>query len=409
MACQLTLHPPLLPALPRQVDCVTSRAGYTSYGCNGGNSLDVMRYVKAFRATTEADYAYTAMRGTTCLEPNTSAVAPGSMSVAGYKVVTRSRAGIQAAVASGGPVMVYFSVQPSFLSYSGGVYPASSCNGTAVNHAMVGAGRGTEWERGGPAARPPGFVGAGPVSVCDVPACFFGGRLCYYTQHHTHWPEVESPSSPPSLLRSSLWATISAHPSPTGLCATAGAANGALRAGERKAVCMPHGQPQRSTVCVPWTTVCPALQACPAAAALLSSPSRRDACICRSPKPHCCTTPPHSAPQVHVCGGHRHLGWHVRHSFRPHPGQQGAGDAAGCVAGDVHRLSPPAMRLTSLGHFNAAASHDMTGSFQCGLHPMLDGHFSPSHCCRQPPPGPCNMGIHVGSCPLTTTPSAIRW
>ena len=62
----------------------------------------------------------------------------------GYKVLTKDRATIQAAVASGGPVIIYFSVQSSFYRYSGGIYPASSCSGTAVNHAMVRAGGGSE-------------------------------------------------------------------------------------------------------------------------------------------------------------------------------------------------------------------------------------------------------------------------
>ncbi len=100
----------------------------------------MLRYVKAFRATTEADYAYTGKTGTTCLEPSTSAAAPGSIAVGGYKVLAKDRASIQAAVASGGPVIIYFSVQSSFYRYSGGIYPASSCTGTAVNHAMVRAG-----------------------------------------------------------------------------------------------------------------------------------------------------------------------------------------------------------------------------------------------------------------------------
>ena len=59
-------------------------------------------------------------------------------------MLTKDRATIQAAVASGGPVIIYFSVQSSFYRYSGGIYPASSCSGTAVNHAMVRAGRGSE-------------------------------------------------------------------------------------------------------------------------------------------------------------------------------------------------------------------------------------------------------------------------
>ncbi len=107
-----------------------------------------MRYVKAFRATTEADYAYVGKTGTTCLEPSTSAVAPGSITVGGYKVLTKDRATIQAAVASGGPVIIYFSVQSSFYRYSGGIYPATSCNGTAVNHAMV-RGSSRRWVGGG--------------------------------------------------------------------------------------------------------------------------------------------------------------------------------------------------------------------------------------------------------------------
>ncbi|PRW57488.1 thiol protease aleurain-like [Chlorella sorokiniana] len=124
----------------QMVDCVNTAAGYSSYGCNGGASTDVLRYVKAFRATTEADYAYTGITGTKCLEPSTSAAAAGSITVGGYKVLTKDRATIQAAVASGGPVIIYFSVQSSFYRYSGGIYPASSCSGTAVNHAMVVVG-----------------------------------------------------------------------------------------------------------------------------------------------------------------------------------------------------------------------------------------------------------------------------
>ena len=100
----------------------------------------MLRYVRSFRATTEADYAYTGFTGTTCLEPSTSAAAAGSLTVDDYQLIPKSREAIQAAVASGGPVITYFSVQFSFYAYSGGIYPASSCSGTAVNHAMVRAG-----------------------------------------------------------------------------------------------------------------------------------------------------------------------------------------------------------------------------------------------------------------------------
>ncbi|PRW56392.1 papain-like cysteine protease C1 [Chlorella sorokiniana] len=124
----------------QMVDCVNTAAGYSSYGCNGGASTDVLRYVKAFRATTEADYAYTGITGTKCLETSASPAAAGSITVGGYKVLTKDRATIQAAVASGGPVIIYFSVQSSFYRYSGGIYPASSCTGTAVNHAMLVVG-----------------------------------------------------------------------------------------------------------------------------------------------------------------------------------------------------------------------------------------------------------------------------
>ncbi|PRW45530.1 cathepsin h [Chlorella sorokiniana] len=124
----------------QMVDCINTATGYSSYGCNGGASTDVLRYVKAFRATTEADYAYTGKTGTKCLETSASPAAAGSITVGGYKVLAKDRATIQAAVASGGPVIVYFSVQSSFYRYSGGIYPASSCTGTAVNHAMLVVG-----------------------------------------------------------------------------------------------------------------------------------------------------------------------------------------------------------------------------------------------------------------------------
>lgn len=145
----------ILPALHchPQVDCVNTAAGYSSYGCIGGSSTDVLRYVKAFRATTEVDYRYTGFTGATCLEPSTSPAAPGSITVGGYQFLAKDRATIQAAVAAGGPVIIYFSVQSSFYRYSGGIYPASSCSGTAINHAMVSANAlGTG--RGGGACEP---------------------------------------------------------------------------------------------------------------------------------------------------------------------------------------------------------------------------------------------------------------
>ncbi|PRW45427.1 thiol protease aleurain-like [Chlorella sorokiniana] len=122
------------------VDCVNTLAGYSSYGCYGGDASDALDYVGHFRATTEADYAYTGYTGTTCLETSASPAAAGSITVGGYKVLAKDRATIQAAVARDGPVIIYFSVQNSFYLYSGGIYPASSCTGTAVNHAMLVVG-----------------------------------------------------------------------------------------------------------------------------------------------------------------------------------------------------------------------------------------------------------------------------
>ena len=92
-------HPPV-PLCPRshQVDCVNSALGYSSAGCNGGYSSDVLRYVSGFRATTEGDYRYSGTQGT-CKEPMSGhpAVA-GSLKVAGYTTLAQNKAAIAAAV-----------------------------------------------------------------------------------------------------------------------------------------------------------------------------------------------------------------------------------------------------------------------------------------------------------------------
>ena len=84
-------------------------------------------------------------------------------------MLAKDRATIQAAVATGGPVIVYFSVQSSFYRYSGGIYPASSCSGTAVNHAMVRAQGAAGGEGGGACVR--SMLSRPSQLVCLEAAC----------------------------------------------------------------------------------------------------------------------------------------------------------------------------------------------------------------------------------------------
>ncbi|KAI7835301.1 hypothetical protein COHA_010797, partial [Chlorella ohadii] len=121
----------------QMVDCVNSALGYGSAGCNGGYSSDVLSYVAGFRATTEADYRYTATMGT-CQEPKTGHTAvPGSLTVTGYMTIAPNKAAIQSALYLYGPIVVYFNVINSFYSYTGGIYPAAGCPTNTINHAML--------------------------------------------------------------------------------------------------------------------------------------------------------------------------------------------------------------------------------------------------------------------------------
>lgn len=112
---------------PPQVDCVTASAGFGSNGCSGGRSFEVMDYVHSFRATTEADYAYTGKNGAACLEPNTSAATPGSLTAGGYNYqYAPTRASMQAALVNGGPLVIYFRCEGSCCPSTAATAPPCS-------------------------------------------------------------------------------------------------------------------------------------------------------------------------------------------------------------------------------------------------------------------------------------------
>jgi cathepsin L len=120
------------------VDCSTAQG---NEGCNGGLMDQAFQYIIANKGIdTEASYPYTAEDGTCTYSASNCA-----STLAKYTDVTSgSESALQQAV-YGAPVSVAIDAsQPSFQSYSSGVYYEPSCSSTQLDHGVLAVGWGTD-------------------------------------------------------------------------------------------------------------------------------------------------------------------------------------------------------------------------------------------------------------------------
>jgi len=117
------------------VDCVK-----TCFGCNGGNQSLAFNYLKHHYAYLEANYPYTAKDGT-CTYNEAAAT---NVMVSSMVEVTPSDADALKAAVAIGPTSVSIEADTFvFQSYTSGVLDSTAC-GTALDHAVLAAGYGTE-------------------------------------------------------------------------------------------------------------------------------------------------------------------------------------------------------------------------------------------------------------------------
>jgi len=122
------------------VDCDT-----TDNGCEGGHPSNSFKYVKeAGGLASEADYGYTAVKGT-CKDKTKIAT------VTGHKRVTDgSETKLQELLATNGPIAIGMDAsRPSFQMYKKGtIYSDSKCKSLIMNHCvtLVGYGKNSDGE-----------------------------------------------------------------------------------------------------------------------------------------------------------------------------------------------------------------------------------------------------------------------
>jgi len=120
------------------VDCSSSEG---NEGCEGGLMDDAFKYIIANKGIdTESAYPYTAETGT--CQYSASACASTVMSYT--DVTSGSEPALQTAV-YGAPVSVAIDAsQPSFQSYTGGVYYEPACSPTQLDHGVLSVGWGVD-------------------------------------------------------------------------------------------------------------------------------------------------------------------------------------------------------------------------------------------------------------------------
>lgn len=118
------------------IDCNT---GGSSQGCEGGNMDDAFGFIVQNGLTTEANYPYQGSDGT-C---NTDMEGNNAASISSYEdVPTNNEQALMQAVANQ-PISVYIDASdPSFQSYSSGIY-TGDC-GTTLDHGVVVVGYGED-------------------------------------------------------------------------------------------------------------------------------------------------------------------------------------------------------------------------------------------------------------------------
>ncbi|XP_019965003.2 procathepsin L-like isoform X2 [Paralichthys olivaceus] len=121
------------------VDC---SGNYGNYGCNGGWMDNAFRYIQDNGGiNTEDSYPYEAEDGECRYNPASIAT-----KCTGYVDIEQgNESDLKEAVATVGPVSVAIDASnPSFQLYESGVYDETDCSSTALDHAVLIVGYGTE-------------------------------------------------------------------------------------------------------------------------------------------------------------------------------------------------------------------------------------------------------------------------
>jgi len=120
------------------IDC-----SYTwgNQGCNGGLMDDSFQYIQDNGGIdTEDDYPFTG-QNQSCQYDST---ASGGVNTGFVDVPSGDESRLQEVVATIGPVSVAIDAsQPSFQSYSSGIYNETECSSTQLDHAVLVVGYGT--------------------------------------------------------------------------------------------------------------------------------------------------------------------------------------------------------------------------------------------------------------------------
>ena len=127
------------------IDCAGPSNGYASQGCATGATSDAFDYVLARGVGLEGAYPFasstTGATGT-CSATKQAAAAKTSLRTktpGHYLVDYNSRLALMTAVASR-PTVAYFNANPAFQLYKSGIFQASSCSDTELNHAILVVG-----------------------------------------------------------------------------------------------------------------------------------------------------------------------------------------------------------------------------------------------------------------------------
>jgi len=121
------------------VDCDS-----TNYGCNGGWPYAAIDWLAKYGSISEADYPYTAYYGyaSYCQYSGKTIAA----TVSGHVTLAQGdEANLAVASAQVGPISICIDAShSSFQRYSSGVYYEPACSSTALDHAVLLVGYGTE-------------------------------------------------------------------------------------------------------------------------------------------------------------------------------------------------------------------------------------------------------------------------
>ncbi|KAL4448348.1 hypothetical protein ABPG75_005567 [Micractinium tetrahymenae] len=113
----------------QMVDCVESKYGWWSHGCDYGYSHEPFKFANQSFVDIEQDYAYTGVTGPLCKTLGTYYPPVGTVCMASptATAVNPNATEIMLAIMNNGLVTSYFNVTGAFWSYTSGVPPASNC------------------------------------------------------------------------------------------------------------------------------------------------------------------------------------------------------------------------------------------------------------------------------------------